>query len=349
MVKSGRRGTVRAFVTGTAVMASVLGVVVQGAAAPAAPQQPGKPKVTVTAKVAKQFTKPSVTTRGSGSSGGRSGDIDLAGKEDILAVVANPADLKVYPNNGYNAAHPTATYGAPVTINYNWGAQKWVGHGKVNGDTFPDVLAIDSANNLYSHKHSGTFSGTGTLNGAQLISTGWSGYDLVFVLDLDNDGIDDIFAKKAGTGEFYSYKTTVENGVIKQGAATLEAQFEGNTSPIIDAGLEDFTNDNIYDWVLRFQSGEVIVFDPTVDNGAGQDKGKAYLLSYGWTGINAFTFADVNNDGKTDILGRVAGNGDLNLYPNTGTWSPAADGTAFTTLGPIKVVGLQWNGIRIIT
>lgn len=349
MVKSGRRGTARAFVTGAVVMATVLGAMVQGTAASAAPQQAGKSKVTVTGKATKQIAKPGVTTRGSGSSGGRTGDIDLAGKEDILAVVANPADLKVYPNKGYNPANPLATYGSPVTINYNWGGQKWVGPGRVSGDAFPDVLAIDNAHNLYAHKHSGTFSGTGTLNGAQLISTGWSGYDLVFVLDLDNDGIDDIFAKKAGTGEFYSYRTTVENGVIKQGAAELEANFLGNESPIIDAGLEDFTNDGYYDWVLRLQSGEVIVFDPTVDNGPGQDKGKAYLLSYGWTGINAFTISDVNDDGKPDILGRVASNGNLNLYPNTGTWSPAADGTAFGTLGPIKVVGLQWNGIRIIT
>ncbi|WP_168211490.1 FG-GAP repeat domain-containing protein [Actinosynnema sp. ALI-1.44] len=318
---------------------------VQTTAASAAPQQADKPNTKVTAtKVDKsKFAKKGATTRGSGSSGGQTGDIDLAGKDDILAVGVNPPSLYVYPNKGYDAANPTATYGSAVTINYNWGGQKWVGQGKVNGDAFPDVLAIDGADNLYSHKHSGTFAGTGTLNGAQLISTGWSGNNLVFVHDVDHDGIDDIVARKAGTEDFYYYRTTVVNGVITQSPAEFVIGFD-SPSPIVDAAMADFTADGVADFVLRLQNGGVIVYDITV----GQP-GTDYLISYGWTGINAFTISDVNSDGKPDILGRVAANGDLNLYPHTGTWAPAADGTAFNTLGPIKVLGYQWNGLRIIT
>ncbi|ALG05676.1 hypothetical protein AOZ06_00895 [Kibdelosporangium phytohabitans] len=318
---------------------------VQGSAASAAPQQSAKPDVKVSAKKVDKslFAKKGFSTQGSGSSGGRSGDIDLAGKDDILAVGVNPGNLYVYPNKGFNAASPLATYGPAVTINFNWGGQKWVGQGKVNGDAFPDVLGIDGSDNLYSHKHSGTFAGTSTLNGAQLISTGWGINNLVFLFDVDNDGIDDVVARKAGTEEFYAYLTTVQNGVITQAPAKPLISFE-TSSPIIDAVMADFTGDGVADFVVRLQNGGVLVYDITV--GA---EGEDYLISYGWTGMNAFTISDVNSDGKPDILGRVAANGDLNLYPHTGTWAPAADGTAFGTLGPIKVVGHQWHINRIIT
>ncbi|ALG06947.1 hypothetical protein AOZ06_08440 [Kibdelosporangium phytohabitans] len=297
----------------------------------------------MSAKVFQKFVKQEVSTRGSGTSGGRSGDIDLAGKDDILAVPYTPANLTVYPNKGYSAANPTATYGPPVTINFGWGSQKWVGQGKVNGDAFADVLAIDGSDNLYAHKHSGTFSGTSTLNGAQLISGGWGASDLVFVYDANNDKVDDIIARKSGTEDFYLYKTSVVNGVIKQAPAELMIQFH-TSSPIVDAAAVDVTGDGMADWVLRLQNGAVVVYDTMVG-----EMGEDYLISYGWTGINAFTISDVNGDNKPDILGRVAANGDLTVYLHTGTWSPAADGTAFSVLATSKVVGLQWNGIRIIT
>ncbi|ONI72647.1 hypothetical protein ALI144C_42265 [Actinosynnema sp. ALI-1.44] len=351
MGKTGQRVTVRAFVTGAVVMASILGAVVQPAtAAPQKSDKPAKSSYKLSGKVNDQFTKKrDVSVNGSGGSGGRTGDFDRKGKEDILAVAHNPSSLYVYPNKGYNGANPTATYGPAVAINHNWAGQRWVGQGKINNDVHPDVLAIDFAGNLVVHKHSGTFAGTGTLNGSQLISTGWNDYDIAFTSDADGNGLDDVIARKKGTEEYYWFGTVIdETGKIGQTEPVHIASFQSDSS-IVDAGVADFSGDGVYDWVLRRQDGLLFVFDPTVDNGEGQPKGKVYLLGYGWTGINAFVISDVNTDGDPDILGRVAANGDLTAYLHTGVWNPTTDDTVFDTIAPSKVVGLQWNGHRIIT
>ncbi|ALG05675.1 hypothetical protein AOZ06_00890 [Kibdelosporangium phytohabitans] len=321
--------------------------------ATAAPQQsdkPAKSSYKLSGKVNDLLTKKrDVSVNGSGSSGGRSGDIDRKGKEDILAVGHNPADLKVYANKGYNGGNPAATYAAPVVVNHNWAGQRWVGQGKINADVHPDVLAIDYSGNLVVHKHSGTFAGLGTLNGTQLISTGWNDYDIAFTFDADDNGLDDVIARKKGTEEYYWFGTVVdETGKIGQTDKVHVASFTSDSS-IIDAGVADFSGDGVVDWVLRRDDGLLFVFDPVADNGAGQPKGKVYLLATGWNTNNALVISDVNSDGDPDVLGRVVGNSDLVFYAHTGVWNPASDNTVFDTLAPSKAVGYQWHVNRIIT
>lgn len=336
--RAGRvRSVVRALlVTGTSAAAAVTAM----ALAPAASAEPTSVQGnTVAEREAHARPSAKVSTRSS-SGGARSGDFTGDGIGDILARDARNGELKIYPHSGsYNG---TATYRPSTTVNYGWGGIRWIGQGDLNGDSLADVVYVDSSGVMRVAAHSGSYSGTGTLLGGVVIGSGWGINDLIFTYDFDADGLDDVLARRAGTGDTYIY---FNNGL--SGTSTLQAAQLLLTGPAgvdIDQSMGDFTGDGYADLLFLQNNGVIGIFDFMASGGVGQ----TYSLGYGWGAINIITLSDVNGDGRPDVLGRRASDSALTAYTHTGSWAPAADFTAYGTLRAPVVIGFGWNINNVI-
>lgn len=276
-----------------------------------------------------------VTTESAGG-GARSGDFTTDGVTDLLVRHASTGQLRVYPHSGTYAG--TSTFRPAITINAGWSPFRWIGQGDMNGDGNADVVYVDGFGNMFVAPHSGTFNGTRTLLTGAVTSTNWQINDLIFTYDVTGDGLDDVLARRAGTGNTYVYENTGGTGTAMLLPPVLMVS-GGQTD--IEQTMGDFTMDGVPDMLFIQNDGWMGLYDFTT--------GRTFWLGYGWQGIDTITLLDVNRDGLPDVLGRRHSDGALLAYPHTGTWRPLPDATAYGTLRAPTVIGLNWQINNVIT
>lgn len=319
----------RTIVLSALAVAVGIGFAQPSAAAPSAPPQ-AAPKETH--KILVPPTNQG-ETRASGG-GGRSRDFTGDGIPDILA--RSWGNLYVYPNSG--KLNGTATYPSRELVNLGWGGFTWIGAADLSGDGFADIVAVDANGIMYVAEHSGTYNGTSTFKpGLMVIGSGWNINRLVFVYDYNGDGFDDLL----GLGNDGITKVYFNNGGIS-GVDTLRAPIDAIYGGYADTfqGIADVTMDGLPDFVYVSPSGYLSTFSlMTSESG---------LLGYGWQAIDRIVLTDVDNDGRTDILGRQPGPNTLNAYRHSGTWAPN-NGYAYSTYPNVVIVGTNWHINDIIS
>lgn len=304
--------------------AAVLAVAL--AAAPHASATAGPPK----ASKHVGYVMPAKHSTRSASSGARSGDFTTDGVADLLVRHASTGQLRVYPHWGvYSGVY---TYLPAVTINYGWSSMRWIGQGDMNGDGNADVIYVDAFGGMRLARHSGTWNGTNTLMSGELVGTNWQINDLIYTYDVTGDGLDDVLARRAGTGNTYLYENTGGTGTSLLKAPYL--MLSGGQADR-DQMIGDFTKDGVADVVFVQNDGWMGLFDFVTGN--------TFWLGYGWQGINAVTLTDVSVDGLTDVVGRRASDGTLLAYTHTGVWRPLPDMSAYATLRAPVVIGYNWQ------
>ncbi len=309
-----------------AALAAVAVTVGLGQSAAAAPEERSTAVPRAESHVVK-LAPPSADQRAAGA-GGRSHDFTGDGIPDILARSTSGA-LLVYENSG--SFNGTATYPHATFINNGWGSFTWIGSADLNGDGFSDVVATDAYGNMYAAVHSGQFSGTRTLrSGLVYLGTGWNINDMVYVYDYNGDGLDDILARRAGTGNSYVY---YNNGL--SGTSTLQAPVHFMGGGLYDdyQGIADIDLDGSPDFV--YVTGHYLITIPL--NGS-----QGAVLGTGWDTVNSLTFTDVDNDGRDDIIAKRNTDSTLLAYQRTPHWQVDQDGTAYTTFSAPVAVGYNW-------
>jgi hypothetical protein len=272
-------------------------------------------------------------TRAAGG-GGRSHDFTGDGIPDILARSTGGA-LLVYPNSG--TFDGTATYPKSTYVNGGWGAYSWLGSADLNGDGFSDVVATDWSGNLWGAIHSGTFDGTSTLlPGLVFLGFGWNINDMVYVYDYNGDGLDDLLARRGGTGNSFVY---LNNGVTGGGAFQAPQLFMQGGYFDSYQNVADVTLDGSPDFIYR-QDGHLYVLPLNGSQGAD--------LGYGWHTVDNVIFTDADNDGRDDILARRFSDNALVAYRHSGSFAPIA-GKAYSTYRAPVVVGLNWHVNDVIS
>jgi hypothetical protein len=328
-------------VMGTSAAAAVTAVALAPATS-AEPMRTAKAAATQAADHEGFLTPEAKVGTRSGSGGARSGDFTGDGIGDILARDANNGTLKVYPHAGSYIG--TATYQAPVTVNFGWGGIRWIGQADMNGDNLADVIYVDSSGVMRVAPHTGSFSGTSTLGAGIVIGTGWTINDLIFTYDWDGDGFDDVMARRAGTGDTYIY---FNNGGIN-GTATLFAPqllVRSLAGPVdVEQTMGDFTGDGVPDLLFIQDDGPGGVDDGVMGVFSFADDA-VYTIGWGWETISMITVTDVNVDARPDVLGR-RGDGALLSYTHN-VWAPSGD-TAFNMLNAPLVIGFGWNINNVI-
>jgi len=131
------------------------------------------------------------------------GDFDGDGNNDVIAGDSSGA-LYLYRGTGHGG-----WIGGANRIGSGWNIfNRITSTGDLDGDGITDVIASTPAGLLYVYRGNGHGGWNG---GANLISSGWSGYTLVPAGDFDGDGVNDLLARDSA-GQLWLYPGTGHDG-----------------------------------------------------------------------------------------------------------------------------------------
>lgn len=250
----------------------------------------------------------------------RAADFDNDGKRDF--VVASGESISVYRGNG------DGTFALPATMALGQTDLRF-DVGLLDGDAFPDlVVGAGDVTRLYRGNGDGSFTA-----GAQLLTPSWCPSEKITLAELTSDGLPDVVVcgsvfRNFGNGNFAAAQL-----------AGLGAGYFADVNR--DGRLDAFVSSSDIFWALRLGNGNG-TFGPAVDledsgisaagdfNGDGRadyawiDSGRHDLavrlrngdgtygarISAGFVSEDrnvVLRTADVNGDGRADIIGTTAG------------------------------------------
>ncbi|MFK0259013.1 FG-GAP-like repeat-containing protein [Streptomyces sp. NPDC090445] len=202
----------------------------------------------------------------------------------------------------------------------------------INGDAVDDVVGVEaSTGKLWLYK--GNSNGTIAAGSArvEIGSGGWNGMSNLAAADFNKDGKDDIVATQESTGKLYLYPGT------GSGLGARKEIGSGGWNGMHDLIGGDFTGDGKADVVGVEQStGKLWLYK---GNGTGAISGgstRVLIGSGGWNGMHDLVGMDVDNDGKTDVVGAESSSGKLFFYKS--------NGSGLETRKEIGSAG--WNGMN---
>ncbi len=267
------------------------------------------------------------------------GDMNGDGKPDILARKPD-GSLWIYAGTG------TGGVVSGVQIGAGWNTYTDViAAGDLNGDGVPDLLGRKPDGRLFYYAGTGTsgVSGSSGVRGGTQVGAGWQTYeDVEGVGDLNGDGKDDLIARRPdGTLIYYAGLGTTAAGVSGLvNGATVSHAFGGYTT-LIAAG--DVTGDKRADLLALTPDGTMWVMYGTSDAARPIGAVKSGVKSGGgWQSMTAILEADMNGDGKTDVITRHA---DSTLWVCRGTGTTASGNAG---LRAAVQIGAGWNSFTAL-
>ncbi len=165
-------------------------------------------------------------------------------------------------------------------------------------------------------------------------------------VDIDNDGDFDLFVgesgSKAATNMVFYRNTGTNANPVYAAAAFNPFGINVSTQTYVAPSFVDIDNDGDQDMFIGTETNGVIFYrnvgTPTVANFAGAPTTNPFGMGVPVGGYHTPTFADINGDGKKDmLLGNSLGN--VLFYNNTGTAAVAAFAAPVTNPFGLTSVG----------
>ncbi len=288
---------------------------------------------------------------------------DLSGDRRPDLVVIRDSDGQAFRFNGNGISRPSYS----MSLGFGWAAMDALaGAGDLDGDGSPDFVVRERSTgrmrtyhtwkgaigwrlfwgsgfdrmktvsggfdwdgdgylDLISHSIDGVvqlYRGTGRreFDGIAATKTAPVGTDLAFVVgDLDKDGIAEVIGRRPG-GELWLYPGS-------PAAANPRRIGTGWQVMNLLAAAGDLTGDSVPELLARDISGNLWAYPMTSTGGFA----KRYLLGSGFSGMSSIVgVGSWDGPGPSDIIARVAGTGEVRLYPGTGL-SPLASGRTLSS------------------
>ncbi|MFF4750087.1 FG-GAP repeat domain-containing protein [Streptomyces sp. NPDC002514] len=161
--------------------------------------------------------------------------------------------------------------------------------------------------------------------------TGWKSYDVLTAPgDLTGDGLTDLLARKASTGEMYLFAAKTD-GTLAAGKKIASGW--APYTKIVGAG--DLNGDGLGDVLARYKDGTLYRFYGTK---GGLPKTRTKLFSKWGASYNAVVgVGDITSDGKADLVARdTAGN----------LWRQSGDGRG--SFGAPTKIATGWKGYKAL-
>ncbi|WP_406292771.1 FG-GAP-like repeat-containing protein [Embleya sp. NBC_00888] len=278
------------------------------------------------------------------------------------------ADVVVRWKSGRVTLHPTMTnpgssvpaFGAPIELRpagaSGWGDATDVTAGDFDNDGRADLLVRWRAGSVYLYPGNGQ----GELGGSRALrpADAWTDVREVTAGDFTGDGTDDVMLR------WKDQRVDLLAGITGSGfAAPVTITPPGTVGWIdaVDLTVGDLTDDGVDDVVLRWNSGNVVLYPGDGRGGLGGSSPLVSSPDGAWRDAASITAGDFDGDGRADLLVRWTA-GSVFLYPGNGhggiggsvpllpagSWGDAVDVTAedFTGDGKADVV-VRWKSGRV--
>ena len=232
------------------------------------------------------------------------GDVNGDGKLDIVTSNNFANTVSVLLGNG------NGTFGPKTDFSTGDGPRS-VEFGDLNGDGKLDMVVVNGRSNSVSLLLG---NGNGTFQSQQTFATGSSPVS-VFLGDLNNDGrLDIATVNETSNNVSILLASGGKGGVgLSSGAPTTIPRLSTTASPLYtDVQFGDFNRDGKQD-IISVGSGANLTIN--LGNGDGTYKAAAQVDA---TKPNQIRIADVNNDGKLDIIGSSPALGNFLVYAGNG-------------------------------
>ncbi|GAA2036385.1 hypothetical protein GCM10009839_41600 [Catenulispora yoronensis] len=267
-------------------------------------------------------------------------DLDGNGYPELIGRSPD-GKLVAYPHKATSVVS-SSSWDSPIQIGAGWGIYDTYLFADLNGDGRPEIIGRrpDGALIAYPHKATSTIS-MSTWDTPIQIGAGWGIFDLIFAVDLNNDGRPELVGRKPdGTMWAYPHKATSAiagsswDGPVQIGAGwnifdMVAIADLGNTGDPAKAGPELIgrkPDGTIYEYPHKATTtiGESMWDNPT-------------QFGAGWQTYTSFLTGDLNGDGRTELVARTA-SGALNAYVHKAT--DIIDSSAWQ---PGFQIGAGWN------
>jgi hypothetical protein len=248
---------------------------------------------------------------------------------------ADDGTVWAWRNNGGFDGGPNIYPGSPRQIGAGWGDYTRLLFGDINGDTYDDMVSMDTNGNVRAFANvGGNFPGTGVV-----IGTGWT--DLpqkTKFADIDGDGRDEIIFVR-DDGEVWAWRNV--NG-LSPNAYSAGYQVIGvgwyEERNVFFADINGDGKDEIVDLhgddtvrAWRNVNGLGGGLNPPTYSAGWQTIGVGWRSDEAWR----LKFADLNNDQRAEIIAIELG-GDVRAFRNVNGLNPN------TYSEPAKVIGVGW-------
>ena len=237
------------------------------------------------------------------------GDLDGDGRPDFVVANYSSNTISVFRNTTAGDSISTNSFGARVDI--ATGIHPWgVVIGDLDGDGKLDIIVSDGISDSISVFQNTSVSGSNTISFASKVSfPGGSGYG-VALADLDGDGKPDIVATNRN-GNSVSVLRNISNGAI---AFAASIDFPAGELPY-GVAVGDVDGDGKPDLVVANNDVDTLsIFLNTSTSGNISFAAKVNIPTSG-TPISV-AVADMNGDGKPDIISANNGDSTISVFQN---------------------------------
>jgi VCBS repeat protein len=260
-------------------------------------------------------------------------DIDNDGKLDLVGT-STTGVLTAYFNT---STAQSIVFGNQLNFGSGWTSVTKLVVIDIDHDGRQDLVAVNSSGQLVAYLSNGTPGHPG-FSAQPVIGSGWNATNRIMVMDIDNDGKQDLVATNT-SGQLVAY---LSNGTPGHPGFSAQPVIGSGWNSVSRIAVIDIDNDGKQDLVATSTTGTLTAY---LSNGTPGHPGFSAqpVIGSSWNSIAKIVVVDVDGDGKQDLLG-MGTNGALTAYLSTGT--PGHPG--FVSQPP--VIGSGWNSVsRVAT
>ncbi|MES2701542.1 MAG: FG-GAP-like repeat-containing protein [Bacteroidota bacterium] len=261
------------------------------------------------------------------------GDIDGDGKPD-MAVANNGANtVSVYRNTSSSGSITSASFAAQVTFATGSGPRS-VAIGDIDGDGKPDLAVANQGSSTVSVYRNTSSSGSitsGSFAAQITFTTGANPYS-VAIGDIDGDGKPDLaVANGNSSGTVSVLRNTGSSGSISTGSFATRVAFVTGSQPS-SVAIGDIDGDGKPDLaVANYGSNTVSVFRNSSSIGNITSGSFATQVTFATgTQPNSVAIADIDGDGKTDMVVANLNSATVSVLRNTSSSGSITSGSFAT-------------------